>query len=148
MVRGLILSNTTSYIPSLLAFHGIRAASFHLKMGRRERLVEQIVKSSLYDHSYQEEAKNSFLIRDTYLQSAWAPVGINYFPLLPTIKKPVLLIGGTQDRITPVGNLFLMKPYFRNVRIALLRKTGHLSNIERKEYFNQYVGRFIAQCVS
>ncbi|WP_394238069.1 alpha/beta fold hydrolase [Niallia oryzisoli] len=143
LVRGLILSNTTSYIPSLLAFQSITSASIQLRKGRREKLVDQIVKTSLYDHSYQEEAIDAFYIRDTYLKSAWAPVGVNYFPILPTIKKPVLLIGSTHDRVTPYANIFLMRTYIRNVRTALLKKTGHLSNIERKEEFNQYIRDFI-----
>lgn len=143
LVKGLILANTTSYVPSLFAYHSITSASIHLRKGRQERLVEQIVKASLYDHSYMEEAMNAFHVRDTYLESAKAPVGVNYFPVLPTIKKPVLLIGSTHDRVTPIVNVFLMRPYIRNVRTALLRRTGHLSNIENSQYFNQYVRNFI-----
>ncbi|WP_338450349.1 alpha/beta hydrolase [Niallia oryzisoli] len=148
LVKGLILANTTSYIPSLFAFHSISSTSIHLRTGRQERLVEQIVKASLYDYSYIGEAMNAFLVRDTYLESAKAPVGVNYFPVLPTIKKPVLLIGSTHDRVTPIGNVFLMRLYIRNVRTALLRRTGHLSNIERKEYFNQYLRHFIDTNIS
>lgn len=147
LVRGLILSNTTSYIPSLLAYHAITSASRQLRKDRHG-MVEKIVRTSLYDQSFKEDAMNAFQIRDTYLESARAPVGINYFPVLPTIKKPVLLIGSSHDKVIPYANIFLMRPYIRNVRTALLRKTGHLSNIERRDLFNQYIRGFIDQNVS
>ncbi|KAA9014519.1 alpha/beta fold hydrolase [Niallia endozanthoxylica] len=147
IVKGLVLSNTISYIPSLLALHTLTNASRQLKRDR-QGLIEQIARTSVYDQSFKAEAMDAFQIHDTYLAAARAPIGMNYFPILPTIKKPVLLIGSTHDRVTPYANIYLMKPYIRNVRTALLWKTGHLSNIERKECFNQQLKNFIEANVS
>jgi pimeloyl-ACP methyl ester carboxylesterase len=143
MVRGLILSNTTSYVPSIFGYKIISESNKLLQKGKEE-LVDDIVSRGLYNSAYKEEAKKAFHIRDTYLESAKATVGINYFFILPTIKKPVLLIGSTHDKVTPSINLFLMGFFIRKARTAILKNTGHLSNIEKKDLFNKYVRDFIA----
>lgn len=142
LVRGLILSNTTSYIPAFLANKIVNESSKLLKKSEHE-LVEHIVTRGLYDTVYKEEAKKAFHIRDTYLESAKAPIGMNYFSLLPLIRKPVLLIGSTHDKVTPTVNIYIMKALIRQAHSAILKNTGHLSNIEQKELFNKYVTDFI-----
>jgi 3-oxoadipate enol-lactonase len=131
LVKGLILSNTTSYIPPFLANNMV-----HLS---QQDLIEHILTTGLYDESYKEEARKTFHIRDTYMES----IGINYFSILPTIRKPVLLIGSTHDKVTPSLNLYLMKTFIRKAQIAILKDTGHLSNIEKKDLFNQHIEDFI-----
>lgn len=143
MVRGLILSNTTSYVPSILG-QRILTESRKLLQEGEETLVDHIVTRGLYDSKYKEEAKKAFHIRDTYLESAKASLGVNYFFILPTIKKPVLLIGSTHDKVTPSINLYMMGIFLRRARTALLKNTGHLSNIEKKDLFNKYVSDFVA----
>lgn len=145
MIKGLILSNTTSYIPPIFA-NKIINESFNLLQKGEQELVDHIVTRGLYDGSYKEEARKAFHIRDTYIESAKAPVGINYFSLLPKIKKPVLLMGGTHDSVTPSINIYLMEIFIRRVQTAIFNNTGHLSNIEKKELFNQYVSDFISAC--
>jgi pimeloyl-ACP methyl ester carboxylesterase len=143
MVKGLILSNTTSYIPSILANSIINESTKLLQKGEHN-LVEHIVTRGLYDKVYKEEARKAFYIRDTYLESAKAPVGLNYFTVLATINKPVLLIGSTHDKVTPYLNIYLMKAFLKQAQHTILKNTGHLSNIEQKDLFNQYVTNFIA----
>lgn len=145
LVKGLILSNTTSYIPAILANKIVNESSKLLQKGEHD-LVEHIVTRGLYDSVYKDEAKKAFHIRDTYLESAKAPIGLNYFSLLPSIRKPVLLIGSTHDKVTPSVNLFIMKALIRQAQSAILKNTGHLSNIEQKELFNKHVTDFIATC--
>ncbi|MBZ5751644.1 MULTISPECIES: alpha/beta fold hydrolase [Metabacillus] len=142
IVRGLILSNTTSYIPFFLA-NGIIHLSNQLLQTDQQKLIDQIVKAALYDNSYQKEARKAFHIRDTYIKSAKAPIGINYYSFLPFIKKPVLLIGSTHDKVTPSINIYLMKLFIRDARLSIFRNTGHLSNIEKKDLFNKHLHDFI-----
>ncbi len=143
LVKGLILSNTTSYVPSILANKIINENTKLLQKSDQD-LVDAIVTKGLYDIVYKDEAKKAFHIRDTYLESAKAPIGINYFSLLPSIRKPVLLIGSTHDKVTPSVNIYIMKSLIRQAQSAILKNTGHLSNIEQKELFNKYVTDFIA----
>lgn len=144
MVRGLILSNTTSYIPPILGNSVINESNKLLEKGEEE-FVDYIVARGLYDSSFKEEAKKAFKIRESYIESAKAPVGINYFFLLPAIRKPVLLIGSTHDKVTPSINVFLMGIFLRRARTALLKNTGHLSNIEKSDLFNQHIRDFITE---
>lgn len=143
LVKGLILSNTTSYVPVTLANKIVNDTSKLLKKSEQE-LVEHIVNRGLYDTVYKDEAKKAFHIRDTYLESAKAPIGINYFSILPSIRKPVLLIGSTHDKVTPSVNIYIMKALIRQAKSAILKNTGHLSNIEQKDLFNKHVTDFIA----
>ncbi len=143
LVKGLILSNTTFYIPSILATKIINESSRLLEKSEQD-LIEHIVTKGLYDIVYKEEAKKAFHIRDTYLESAKAPIGINYFSVLSSIRKPVLLIGSTHDKVTPSANIYFMKAFIRQAHSAILKNTGHLSNIEQKELFNKYITDFIA----
>ena len=136
LVKGLILSNTTSYIPPFFASNMINMS--------QQDLIEHILSTGLYDESYREEARKTFHIRDTYMESMKASIGVNYLSLLTTIKKPVLLIGSTHDKVTPSLNLYLMKTFIRRAQIAILKDTGHLSNIEKKDLFNQHIKDFIA----
>ena len=135
LVRGLILSNTTSYIPPFIANSMMNLS--------QQDLVEHILSTGLYDESYKEEARKTFHIRDTYMESVRASIGVNYFTILPTISKPVLLIGSTHDKVTPSLNQYLMKTFIRKAQIAILKDTGHLSNIEKKDLFNQHIEDFI-----
>ncbi len=141
-VKGLILANTTSYIPALLTYSSIRH-SHHLLQYDKHRLLNLIVETSLYDHSYKEEAMDTFQLRDTYSSCAMAPVGINYYPVLSTIKKPVLLIGSIHDRITPLINILSMSYFIQDVQAVYFNQTGHLSNIEKKEPFNKAISEFL-----
>jgi 3-oxoadipate enol-lactonase len=143
-VRGLILANTTSYIPFLFSYNSILVSN-HLLHLNKERLLTRIVENSLYDHNYIEEARSIFHLRDSYIQSAKAPIGINYYTLLPTIQRPILLIGSTHDKVTPLINLFTMRNFIKNSQTVLFKNTGHLSNIEKKELFNQAVSRFLSK---
>ncbi|MCQ6274494.1 alpha/beta fold hydrolase [Bacillus sp. V3B] len=144
MVKGLILSNTTSYMPVMIATSIIHLSN-QLFQRDQQKLVEHIIKTSLYDQSYKEEARNAFQIRDTYIESAKAPTGINYFPILPTIKIPVLLIGSTHDKVTPALNIYLMRSFIRSAQTVMLRNTGHLSNIENRDLFNDYIRVFLRE---
>lgn len=143
LVKGLILSNTTSYVPVILANKIVNESSKLLQKSEHA-LVEHIVSRGLYDSVFKDEAKKAFHIRDTYLECAKAPIGINYFSLLPAIRKPVLLIGSSHDKVTPSVNIYIMKTLIRQAKSAILKNTGHLSNIEQKELFNKHVIDFIA----
>lgn len=141
-VKGLILANTASYIPALLTYSSIRHSQ-HLLQYDKQRLLTYIVEMSLYNPSYKEEAMRTFQLRDTYASCAMAPVGVNYYTILPTIKKPVLLIGSIHDRVTPIINILSMSYFIQDVQSVYFNHTGHLSNIEKKEPFNKAISDFL-----
>ncbi|MGZ9868270.1 alpha/beta fold hydrolase [Priestia endophytica] len=142
LVKGLILANTTSYIPPLFAY-SIIEESYRLHNESDEELIEHILDRGFYDSSHKKEAKDSFLIRDTYMESAMSGIGLNYFAYLPFISAPVLLIGSSHDKVTPAFNVPMMEMFIYNATSVILDKTGHLSNIEQKDKFNSLVESFI-----
>jgi len=141
MVKGLILSNTTAYIPVFFGSQ-IMSATQQLIHDDQE-LMEHIVSTALYDQSFKEEARKAFQIRDSYLDAAKASIGINYLPVLTGIQKPVLLIGSSHDNVTPTMNLYFMRNFMWGAKTVILEKTGHLSNIEKKDLFNQTIKEFL-----
>lgn len=140
IVKGLILANTTAYINPFFAFGVVQSA---YSSYRNDNFVDSIVERGLYNQTYREEAKKTFLIRDSYMPSVTAPIGLNYFPVLAKVRKPMLLIGSTHDNVTPLPNMECMKMVTPYADTKVLRNTGHLSNIESAEAFNDAVHSFI-----
>lgn len=140
LIKGLILASTTSYIPGYYIHGAIHEATRAFNNGS---LLDNIVKRGLVDKSFSEDARDAFHIRENYLEAATAAFGLNYFPHLYTIRKPVLIIGGSCDKVIPVVNVSLMKFCIRNCESVILRDSGHLCNIESADQFNDCVDTFV-----
>ena len=139
-VRGLILSNTTSYIHPFFASHFLYEARMNYK---DEDYIDEIINRGLHKKRHAQKAREAFLIRDCYMNAAVAPVGLNYYPILLSINVPVLLIGSTCDKVTPILNIISMRYFTPKARMIIFPGTGHLSNIERPILFNHHVKEFI-----
>lgn len=147
LVKGLILANTASYISTAFASGVIMNAYCNHK---KDNFIDQIVDRGLYNKDYSEAAKEAFLIRDSYMESLIAPLGINYFPLLMTVDKPVLLISSDHDRVTPaINQLWMLAACMKvkRVRRIMLKNTGHLSNIDNPYEFNEAINQFIEEVI-
>lgn len=82
--------------------------------------------------------------RDVFLRSWHAMFQVDYRDLLPRIDVPVLLIGGSEDRITPVDPLLL--EILRRAPMAelvVLRGGGHFCNLDRADAFNDALTGFL-----
>jgi pimeloyl-ACP methyl ester carboxylesterase len=139
MVKGLILANTTSYVPPT-AHYLVNKSEKHFQT---DYFVEFVAKKSLYNQEYLDEAMDSFLIRDSYIESSKAPIGVSYYHHLMFMNKPVLLIGGDNDTVTPLINLFFIRSFKWDAKMVVFEKCGHLSNIEQSEKFNKAIVDFI-----
>lgn len=142
LVLGLILSNTTWYIPTYFANNIVRKSE-QLFQEDKEQLIEHIVNTAIHNKDIYEEAKQSFYLSDVYLDCAVSGSGYNYFPTLLRVNVPTLLIGGRFDNTIPLYNLFLMKWMVPIASIEIM-ECGHLSNIECPEQFNQAIREFVA----
>lgn len=139
-VKGLILTNTTSYIPPFFGYRALAKARGDIRDGT---LLDAIAQRGLRNRKYAEEVKAAFSIEDRYLDVSKAAIGINYFPYLVDIKVPTLLIGSGYDIVTPSLNVYLMRPYIRNCESIIFPNAGHLSNFDVREEFNQAVDQFL-----
>lgn len=142
MIRGLILSNTTSYVPPFALALVWEASQNYRKSG----FIKAVADRGLYNKDYLEESMNTFEITDSYIDCAKAPIGISYYLHLMTVNKPILLIGAENDMVTPLINMYMTESVCRNVEVKVLKECGHLSNIEKYKEFNKIIKKFIDKC--
>ena len=62
---------------------------------------------------------------------------------LPSILAPTLILVGSQDQITPVGDAELMHREIRGSHLDILEGAAHVSNIERAAEFNRALKSFL-----
>jgi pimeloyl-ACP methyl ester carboxylesterase len=137
LVKGLIIANSTFYIPSILGNKVIEKSKKVLERSKDE-LIERIVRKDIFHKEFVEEAKQSFYISDSYLECSKVALGFNYFPILLRCRVPVLLIGGLHDSTTPLFNTYIMKWAITNSKMVILN-AGHLSNFDCREEFNKAI---------
>ena len=65
--------------------------------------------------------------------------------MLSSIAVPTLLIGGTDDVITPPRTMRELQAQIRDSTLELLEGAGHLSNLERPAAFNQVLSEFLVE---
>lgn len=64
---------------------------------------------------------------------------------LPEIMIPVLIMTGTEDKITPPAAAQFMSDNIRDSRLCLIEHSGHISNVENPESFNEQLTKFLAE---
>lgn len=64
-------------------------------------------------------------------------------PLLGRISIPTLIIWGKKDRITPLGNAYLMKKEIRFSQLEILSKIGHTPHLENPKFLAQKIKEFL-----
>jgi pimeloyl-ACP methyl ester carboxylesterase len=58
-------------------------------------------------------------------------------PLLRTIDVPVLVVGGSEDAITPPSDTREWANAIAGARVEFIEQAGHVSNLEQPEAFNK-----------
>jgi pimeloyl-ACP methyl ester carboxylesterase len=142
LVKSLILSNTCFYIPAFFA-NSIVGEATKLFYENKNELIRHIVNRSLNNKDFTDEAIHTFYLKDSYLEAAVSGIEKNYTSTLLNINVPTLLIGSAFDQVTPVFNIMTMNWMIRNSEMTILH-SGHLSNIECREQFNNRIRKFIA----
>lgn len=64
-------------------------------------------------------------------------------PTLATIDVPTLVIVGEEDALTPRKDAEAIRAGIAGSRLEVLKRAGHLSNVERPAAFNTVVGEFL-----
>lgn len=64
-------------------------------------------------------------------------------PMLSKIRVPVLVVVGEEDKVTPKSESELMVQAISGGQLKSLDRTGHLSNLENPQVFNQYLSEFL-----
>jgi pimeloyl-ACP methyl ester carboxylesterase len=69
----------------------------------------------------------------------------DYTPLLQKIDFPALIIVGDQDVFTPVASAEYMSERIKDSRLVVIKNSGHISNMEQPEAFNQAMIDFFSR---
>jgi 3-oxoadipate enol-lactonase len=64
--------------------------------------------------------------------------------VLQQITLPVLLLCGSEDKVTPVEQAEFMHRNISNSTLQTISNAGHMANMEQPEVFNQHIVAFIA----
>jgi 3-oxoadipate enol-lactonase len=64
--------------------------------------------------------------------------------LLSQIKCPTLVIVGSEDKLTPLAEAEVLHKGIDNSKLVVLENSGHLSNLETPEEFNNALAAFLA----
>ena len=71
--------------------------------------------------------------------------GLSGLGSLRELDVPTMLIWGVQDRVFPISQAQFAAALLPNARLAVLKRCGHLPQLEHAEEFNELVLRFLAQ---
>ena len=114
--------------------------------------ISKVVLSSLIGKSSQKNIKLIKQIRemaarvgkDKYISHQRAIIDrkldINYFT---TIKKNFLIIVGDEDMITPKDDALFLSKIFKNSKLIIIKKCGHLSSMEKPLLTYKYLKGFL-----
>ncbi len=149
MVKSLILSNTISYTPFLFRNVIFYFCFKNIIEKTKEELENFFALQCIYnkgDLELLKSAEITFTINKiSYLQSSLSSLSRNYLPILPFIKIPVLVLGSHNDKVTPVFSALQTYSLIPNSELHIFKECGHLSNIEKKDEFNDRVLKFLSK---
>lgn len=66
-------------------------------------------------------------------------------PLLASIHVPTLVLVGADDRVTPPEEARSMAETIAGSELAVIERSGHLSNLERPDRFSAVLGSFLSR---
>ena len=143
-----ILSNTISILPYWIGKQAVDQRMCKLNELSKEDYEYSVTKNCLhgyYPDSYIHKISNMFLNvrKETYMQAASAPLGINYTNTLIHNSKPMLVIGSIFDKVTPYINTLTTYMLARHAKLKTFYNSGHIPNIEEPDEFNQCVLEFL-----
>lgn len=67
----------------------------------------------------------------------------DYTPLLGNIDCPALIVVGDKDEFTPIASADYMHQRINGSGLAVIKDSGHISNMEQPEAFNGLLGKFL-----
>lgn len=147
LVNSLILCNSLSYTPVLLRSMIFSLGVLSVMNRTNEENAKHFAEKCIYnqkDLELMRRAEETFFINKiTYISSTKSSLSRNYLPFLPFFNIPVLVVGSAQDQVTPVYCAYQTHTLLPNSELFILKKCGHLSNIEKKEEFNDKVMSFL-----
>jgi 3-oxoadipate enol-lactonase len=146
-VRSLILANTFSYCPPFIGELAMRDLIYRLKHMTETEYIDDVIRRDVHiaDSRVIDIAKSLFHVRkDVVIRAARSAVNANYWSMLPLIRVPVLIVGSEYDNVTPIYAARFTHYWTRGARLEVM-DTGHLSNVEDTQRWNDVVREFLGE---
>ena len=127
----------------------IRLRKQPLLEGKEPRDIAPVVAKTLISpsatpaHYARLIASMTALHKESYIKALEAMTRYAPVAKLGAIRVPALVVVGADDRLTPPSVAREMVTAIPNARLAILRRAGHLSNIEQPEWFNRVLEEFL-----
>jgi 3-oxoadipate enol-lactonase len=148
--RGLILADTRAEKDDDTALINRSNIIENIKNGKREEFISSFLPKLISKNNYKEELKyflESMIKENSDEGICGAQLAIatriNSAEYLNTFNVPVLIIVGEDDELTPVSCSKKMIELFPNSNLKIIKNSGHMSNLENTEAFNNYLIEFI-----
>jgi pimeloyl-ACP methyl ester carboxylesterase len=127
------------------------AAIDMIKSGKRNEFLEQFTKNLVAPANYENPEFRRNLDKiisensDESICAAMIALATRTSTLehLPEFNKPALVIAGEYDVLTPPPMAEVMKSVLPDSRLEIIPNSGHLSNMEEPEKFNEVLLKFL-----
>lgn len=143
LVQSLCLANSWAHHPESagrVAFMEERLAKGSLAESSRELIPDLFAGHAdieMIDAAIEVEASKD---KNVFLDSWRSMFSVDYRAMVPSIDKPVLLIGGSADGVTPTEPLLTeIKEKLPLAQLIEIEGAGHFSNLDSAEKFNQFL---------
>lgn len=90
----------------------------------------------------------SSLHKESYIKSLEATVMADKEVDLASLRVPTLVVVGEDDRLTPPAEATIIAAAIPGAEFLLIPEAGHLSNIEKPDFFNERVLHFLDRVVA
>lgn len=140
----MLLCNTFAKVPE-----EIREEKFNSRMEllKQNNFVEEWAKLSLHQNASKaliEKTINLFACTKLDYESTWIAVNqVDYTSMLHTIKVPVLILTGDDDKAAPLRLAEVFHKEIPNSKLEVISEAGHFSNICNPKEFNEKVSKFL-----
>jgi 3-oxoadipate enol-lactonase len=142
-IRGVILIDTTSYLPTRLSTIRSLGTFFISKTLRQtwQRTLKTLNREQ--QKTLIEELIYNVDSVPLYVSAACGIAVINLRVKLNQITCPVLIIVGEHDELTPVQLSKRMHQKLPNSHLVIIKETGHMSFIEKPDEINSIIAQFL-----
>ena len=109
------------------------------------RLVDEVSFPIRYGHEIAREQLAAGFSFDGMRQAMWRMQGVDFRRRLWQYPGPTLILNGERDLFYRLGELLFLRAA-QDARLQLVRKAGHVANLEQPARYNAALRSF-ARCV-
>lgn len=151
-VRGLVLADTDSRAEDAVGYERRLKLSQQIREDGLKKFTQERIHYFISNHTMQNLPEvvtrlRTMMASTSSLGSSLVQRGRaerkDLTPYLSGIEVPVLIVVGEEDEFTPVATAKFMHEKIRGAELAIIKKAGHIPNMEQPDAFNDVLKRFL-----